>query len=83
MTAFKKAALTAMIATGTLAFASAGASAAIACRGDVCWHVHESYHYPAGARIVIHEDRWHPRGHIVFREHEGRGYWRDGAWVRW
>ena len=23
------------------------------------------------------------REHFTFREHEGRGYWRDNRWIEW
>ncbi len=83
MATLSKTVLATAIAIGALALSSVGASAAIACRGDVCWHVREHYRYPARERIVIHEDNWRPRGHITFREHEGRGYWRGDTWVEW
>ncbi|HZT27564.1 MAG TPA: hypothetical protein VFA57_17855 [Pseudolabrys sp.] len=70
---------------GMLAFSAVGASAAIACSGNVCWHTHDVYRYPPRAHIVIHSDDWHwrPHEHFVFREHEGRGYWRGDRWVEW
>jgi hypothetical protein len=32
---------------------------------------------------VIHPDnwKWGDADHYKWREHEGRGYWRDGVWV--
>lgn len=66
-----------------LALSSVGASAAIACTGNVCWHSHERYDYPSGARIVIHEDNWRPGPRIIFREHDGRGYWHGDRWTEW
>ena len=51
--------------------------------GD-CWHVHEDYAYPPGARIVaFHPDdwRWAEGEHHAWREHPGRGYWHGGAWA--
>ncbi len=83
MRAFNKTLLGVAIGAAALALTGASASAAIACTGSVCWHVHEHYDYPARSRVVIHEDNWHPRGHIVFREHEGRGYWSGNSWVEW
>jgi hypothetical protein len=75
----------AAIGAGMLAVSMASASAAIVCQGRVCWHTHEAYDYPPSARIVVHEDnwRWGPRERFVFREHEGRGYWRGGRWTAW
>jgi hypothetical protein len=69
------------IGAGTLALSGVSASAAIACNGNVCWHVKGHYRYPSSAHIVIHEDRWRPGPRIRFREHRGRGYWRGGTWV--
>ena len=73
------------VAAGFLAASTMGASAAVACSGNVCWHTHESYAYPPDARVVIHDDnwRWGPRERYVFREHEGRGYWRGDRWTEW
>ena len=63
--------------------ASTAASAAIVCRGSVCWHVNEMREYPPDAGVVVHEDdwRWRPEERYEWREHEGHGYWRDGAWI--
>ena len=83
MKALTKIVLAAATGAGALALTSAGASAAIACSGDTCWHVHRSYHYPPEARVVVHPDHWRHGPKIVIREHEGRGYWRDGSWVAW
>jgi hypothetical protein len=62
-----------------------GASAAIVCQGNTCWHTHEVHDYPHEAGVVVHEDNWHwgPHEKFNFREHEGRGYWRGGKWVTW
>lgn len=58
------------VAAGLLTLSSAGASAAIACRGDVCWRVHTAYAYPPAPTIVIHPDYWRPPTlTIVIREH--------------
>jgi len=85
MKLLSKALAGAAVGAGMLAASTVGASAAIACSGNVCWHTHESYAYPPAARVVIHEDnwRWGPREKFVFREHEGRGYWRGNAWREW
>lgn len=83
MTLLSKTALLGAIGMAAVMLPAASASAAIACRGTVCWHVHGHYDYPRRARVVIHEDTWHPRAHVVFREHEGRGYWHGGSWVAW
>ena len=80
-----KAAAGAMLAAGFLAASAMSASAAIVCSGNVCWHAAETYTYPPEARIVVHEDnwKWGPTEKFSFREHEGRGYWRDDKWVAW
>jgi len=83
MTALKKSLLAAALGAGALAFSSGGALAAIACTGDVCWHVHEHYHYPATAHVVVHADTWHHGPKVVIREHEGRGYWHGDTWTQW
>jgi hypothetical protein len=59
------------------------ASAAIVCSGNVCWHVHERYNYPPNASVVIHDDDWRAGPGITFREHPGRGFWRDDRWEEW
>lgn len=74
-----------IVGAGILAASGLSASAAIVCTGSVCWHTHEAYDYPPGARVTIHDDnwRWGPREHFTFREHEGRGYWRGDRWMAW
>jgi hypothetical protein len=70
---------------GFLALTTMGASAAIACSGNVCWHTQERFAYPPQARVIVHEDdwRWGPNERFTFREHEGRGYWRGNSWTEW
>jgi hypothetical protein len=81
----KKILSTAAIGVALIAISTFGASAAIVCQRDVCWHTHEAYDFPHEAGVVVHEDNWHwgPREHFRFREHEGRGYWRGGRWMGW
>jgi len=43
---------------GVLAFSALGASAAIVCSEDVCWHTTTTYEYPADARVTVHPDTW-------------------------
>jgi hypothetical protein len=79
-----KSALASVIIGGAiLAASSMSASAAIVCRGSVCWHVNEAREFPSEAGVVVHEDnwRWRPEERYEWREHEGHGYWRDGAWI--
>jgi hypothetical protein len=71
-----------VIGASAVGFSAVSASAAIICTGNVCWHTHERYEYPPDASVTIHEDDW--RGpNVIFREHEGRGYWRGERWETW
>jgi len=79
----KKVLLGAAAGGAMLALSAISASAAIVCNGVVCWHTLERYTYPPTAGVVIHEDDWRPGPGITFREHEGRGYWRNDSWVEW
>jgi hypothetical protein len=83
MKAATKTLLATALGAGALALSSVGASASIACSGDVCWHVHHRYHYPPAAAVIIHPDTWHHGPKIVIREHSGRGYWHHDHWVGW
>ena len=80
-----KAVAGAAIGVGVLAASAVTASAAIVCSGNVCWHTHERYEYPATAGVVVHEDdwKWGPSEKYTFREHEGRGYWHGDTWTTW
>lgn len=67
-----------------LGFAASTASAAIVCnRAGECWHVRGRFAPRAEWGLVVHPNhwRWGPREHFVWREHRGRGYWRNGVWV--
>ena len=86
MTRTTKRLLGTAIGAAAMALSAASASAdTVACSGDTCWHVKEKYEYPPTAGIVVHEDNWKWRDEdhdkYRWREHEGRGYWRDGAWI--
>ena len=85
MKIFTKAAIGTTLGAGLLALSTIGASAAIVCSGNVCWHSHETYAYPPDAKVIVHEDnwRWGPSEKYTFREHEGRGYWRGDHWTEW
>jgi len=85
MTSLSKIVLGAATGAGILALSSMGASAAIVCSGNVCWHSQETYEYPGEARVIVHPDdwRWGPSEHFSWREHEGRGYWRGERWMNW
>jgi hypothetical protein len=79
----RKILLGAIAGAGVLAFSAVGASAAVVCNGNVCWHVKEHYDYPPAAGVVVHEDTWSPGPDVTIREHEGRGYWKGDAWTAW
>jgi hypothetical protein len=83
MTSVTKVLLGAAAGAAILASSAMTASATIVCTGNVCWHVHERYDYPPTAGVIIHEDDWLPGPSITFREHEGRGFWRDDRWEGW
>ena len=85
MTRLKKTILGATLGTGALALSLASASAAIVCSGNVCWHVKEHHNYPAEAGVKIYADdwKWGPHEKYQWREHEGRGYWRQDKWITW
>ena len=68
-----------------LVASTAGASAAIVCNRDGdCWHVKNRYAYKPEFGITVHPEgwRWGANDHYKWREHEGRGYWRNGVWIR-
>ncbi len=78
------AATLALIGGGMLLASTLPASAAIVCnRQGVCWHAPRPYAYPRGYGIVVHPNswRWGPGARYVWREHPGRGYWRNGIWI--
>ena len=68
---------------GAIAALAAPAAADIACnRAGDCWHTSDHYNYHRGWGVTIHDDNWKFRGHRYhWREHEGRGYWRNGVWI--
>jgi hypothetical protein len=85
MKTFLKIAAGAALGAGMLALTAGTASAAVACNENgSCWHVRNHYAYPPEARIVIHPEgwKWGAREHYTWREHTGRGYWRNGVWIR-
>lgn len=84
MTPVRKSLLGAALGSAVLAFSSVGASAAIVCSGNACWHTHEAYTYPPAAHVIVHPDNWAwgPSDHYTWREHEGRGYWSGDTWTQ-
>jgi hypothetical protein len=85
MTKFLKSAVLAGVGAAALAVSALPASAAIVCNRDhECWHVRGRYAYRHEFGVVVHPDswRWNRHEHYVWREHDGRGYWRHGVWVQ-
>ncbi|MFT3731174.1 MAG: hypothetical protein QM780_07075 [Hyphomicrobium sp.] len=75
----------ALVASGMLALTATAASAAIVCNADGdCWHVREHYKYEPGLNLRVYPDswKWSKNDHYRWREHQGRGYWRGGVWVK-
>jgi len=85
MRKFVTTAAAAAVGLTALVVSTVSASAAIACNAEgECWHVNRHYVYRPEYGIVVHENswRWGPSEHFVWREHTGRGYWRNGVWIR-
>lgn len=88
---YSKLAATAAVVVAASAFLAAAsvlladvASASVVCNGEgQCWHAHRSYSYLPAYGVVVHPDgwKWGAGEHYVWREHRGRGYWRNGVWV--
>jgi hypothetical protein len=81
----KKIAIAAALALSATALMTTAASARVVCnQWGECWHVRNSYAYRPEFGLVVHPDgwRWHAGEKFRWREHEGRGYWRNGVWIR-
>ena len=85
MRLLNKTTLGAVLGAGALALLPRASRRQSRVGGNVCWHVQGRYEYPPEARIIIRPDdwRWRPHERYVWREHEGRGYWRGGRWIEW
>jgi len=73
-----------MGAVCVLVLSATTASAEVACnREGECWHVRDHHEYRPEWGVIVHPDEWRWAGneHYRWHEHEGRGYWRNGAWV--
>jgi hypothetical protein len=85
MRKFVTAAAAAAVGLTALMASSVGASAAVACNNEgQCWHVRANYAYRPEFGVVVHPNnwRWGANDHYVWREHTGRGYWRNGVWIK-
>jgi hypothetical protein len=77
----------ALAGASVIGFAATAASAEIVCnQANECWHVrgHHHYDYKPEWNVTVHPNnwRWGHDEHYKWHEHEGRGYWRDGVWIR-
>ena len=75
-----------LVGASALALTATAASAEIVCNdeGD-CWHVRVRHEYRPEFGVRVYPDDWRwadPDAHRYrWREHEGRGYWRNGLWI--
>ncbi len=73
---------------GLVAMSASSASAEVVCNaaGD-CWRVNRHYEYQPTFGVTVYDDAWY-RAHRHDRNYHwrayrgGRGYYRDGIWVR-
>ena len=73
----------ALMGLSAVAFVSTNASAAVVCNSDGdCWHTHTDYQYKPEFGLTVHTDdwKWKEGEKHAWREHDGRGYWKGGAW---
>jgi hypothetical protein len=85
MKSIAKFAAVAALSVAALGVSTIGASAKIVCNAEgECWHVRGNYNYHPEFGLVVHENnwKWGAGDHYRWREHEGRGYWRNGVWIR-
>jgi hypothetical protein len=97
MTSMRNALAAAGIGASLLALSTTGASVAIACRGNICWHVYEHFAYPPAETIVVHPDYWRPPTariviepegwspvqHFGWRGYEVGDYYGGDRWTEW
>ena len=80
-----KCALVAALALSGAGVAATSASAAVVCNAEnECWHVRHHYDYKPEFNVTVHPDnwKWADTDHYRWREHHGRGYWRNGVWIK-
>ena len=77
----------AIVATAcVIALSSTRASAEIVCNDDGdCWHTKTKHEYKPEFKVRVFPDDWkwsESEGKkYKWREHDGRGYWRQGVWI--
>lgn len=93
MTSLKKilpmAALAAAVgAAGLATTVPTPAKAEVVCNGHGdCWRVRRHYDYQPTFGLTVYDDNWyrahrHDHAYHWRAARGGRGYWRDGAWMR-
>ena len=73
-----------LVSAAALAMSVTGARAEIVCNdAGECWHAREHAEYKPELRLRVHPDdwQWGESERYRWREHEGRGYWRDDVWI--
>jgi hypothetical protein len=83
MRTFSKMTFAALMGVSALTLIATSASARIVCNEDGdCWHATTNYDYKPEFKLTVHPDdwKWKDGEKHAWREHEGRGYWRGGAW---
>ena len=74
----------ALLGVSGVAVTTTSASAAIVCNQEnECWHVRDKYEYKPEFGVTVHENnwKWGAGDKYRWREHTGRGYWRNGVWI--
>ena len=72
-----------LIGVSAAALISTSASAAIVCNSDGdCWHTQTEYKYQPAFGLTVHQNdwKWNEGDKHTWREHDGQGYWKGGAW---
>ena len=80
-----KFAVAALLAVSGVSMAATAASAAVVCNAEgACWHTKRAYNYHPEYGVTVHENnwKWGEKEHYTWREHAGRGYWRNGVWIK-
>jgi hypothetical protein len=78
-----KALVAVQVVTTALAFFSSECLRAIACSGNVCWHVTQQSDITTAAAAVKYRD-WRPAvSGITFRGEDGHGYCKSDIWASW
>jgi hypothetical protein len=74
----------ALLGAAAVAVTTTSASAYIVCNHEgECWHTAHPFRYPPNT-VYIHPEGWSWRAneHYRWHEHDGRGFWRGGIWIK-